>query len=93
MSKPESTREQIAARLKTAREAAGLSQGQVAKLLKMHRPDHFGNRGGKAAGGGRGTGGVCELCTESASNGLPPRPRSPTRVRTAYFSPRASYPR
>src|ERR1700677_5055430 len=32
------TREQIAARLKTAREAAGLSQGQVAKLLKMHRP-------------------------------------------------------
>jgi len=34
----ESTREQIAARLKTAREAAGLSQGQVAKLLKLHRP-------------------------------------------------------
>src|SRR5580700_5384307 len=38
MTKPETTREQIAARLKTAREAAGLSQGQVAKLLKMHRP-------------------------------------------------------
>lgn len=35
---PESTREQIAARLKMAREAAGLSQGQVAKLLDMHRP-------------------------------------------------------
>jgi transcriptional regulator with XRE-family HTH domain len=38
MTKPETTREQIAARLKTARDAAGLSQGQVAKLLKMHRP-------------------------------------------------------
>jgi transcriptional regulator with XRE-family HTH domain len=35
---PESTREHIAARLRTAREAAGLSQGQVAKLLGMHRP-------------------------------------------------------
>jgi transcriptional regulator with XRE-family HTH domain len=34
----ESTREQIAARLRSAREAAGLSQGQVAKLLKWHRP-------------------------------------------------------
>jgi transcriptional regulator with XRE-family HTH domain len=34
----ESTREQIAARLRTAREAAGLSQGQVAKLLDFHRP-------------------------------------------------------
>jgi transcriptional regulator with XRE-family HTH domain len=34
----ESTREQIAARLRTAREAAGLSQGQVAKLLDYHRP-------------------------------------------------------
>jgi transcriptional regulator with XRE-family HTH domain len=34
----ESTREQIAARLKTARDAAGLSQGQVAKLLNFHRP-------------------------------------------------------
>jgi transcriptional regulator with XRE-family HTH domain len=38
MTKPKITREQIAARLKTAREAAGLSQGQAAKLLKMHRP-------------------------------------------------------
>lgn len=28
----------IAERLKQARKAAGLSQGQVAKLLKMHRP-------------------------------------------------------
>src|SRR5438874_2515177 len=28
----------IAARLREARKAAGLSQGQVAKLLKMHRP-------------------------------------------------------
>ncbi|MGH9352995.1 MAG: helix-turn-helix domain-containing protein [Terriglobia bacterium] len=34
----ENTREQIAARLRTAREAAGLSQGQVARLLKWHRP-------------------------------------------------------
>lgn len=34
----DSTREQIAARLRAAREAAGLSQGQVAKLLKCHRP-------------------------------------------------------
>ena len=38
MTVSESTREQIAARLRTAREAAGLSQGQVAKLLKLHRP-------------------------------------------------------
>lgn len=34
----ESAREHIAARLRTAREAAGLSQGQVAKLLDLHRP-------------------------------------------------------
>jgi transcriptional regulator with XRE-family HTH domain len=34
----ESTREQIANRLRVAREAAGLSQGQVAKLLGYHRP-------------------------------------------------------
>jgi transcriptional regulator with XRE-family HTH domain len=34
----ESTREQIANRLRTARDAAGLSQGQVAKLLNFHRP-------------------------------------------------------
>jgi transcriptional regulator with XRE-family HTH domain len=38
MTKSESTREQIAARLRTAREAAGLSQGQAAKILKFHRP-------------------------------------------------------
>lgn len=31
-------REQIAARLRMAREAAGLTQGQVAKKLEMHRP-------------------------------------------------------
>lgn len=29
---------QIAARIREARKAAGLSQGQVAKLMKMHRP-------------------------------------------------------
>jgi transcriptional regulator with XRE-family HTH domain len=34
----DSTREQIAAKLRSAREAAGLSQGQVAKLLGLHRP-------------------------------------------------------
>jgi transcriptional regulator with XRE-family HTH domain len=34
----ESTREQIAVRLRAARDAAGLSQGQVAKLLNVHRP-------------------------------------------------------
>jgi transcriptional regulator with XRE-family HTH domain len=34
----DSTKEQIAARLRTARDAAGLSQGQAAKLLGMHRP-------------------------------------------------------
>lgn len=31
-------RAQIASRLRTAREAAGLSQGQVAKLMGFHRP-------------------------------------------------------
>ena len=31
-------REQIAGRLRMARESAGLSQGQVAKRLQMHRP-------------------------------------------------------
>lgn len=31
-------RVQIAARIREARKAAGLSQGQVAKLMKMHRP-------------------------------------------------------
>ena len=34
----EITRDQIAGRLRTAREAAGLTQGQVAKLLGLHRP-------------------------------------------------------
>ncbi len=32
------TRMAIAARLRMAREAAGLSQGQAAKLMEMHRP-------------------------------------------------------
>lgn len=32
------TKEAVAQRLRLAREQAGLSQGQVAKLLKMHRP-------------------------------------------------------
>jgi transcriptional regulator with XRE-family HTH domain len=31
-------RAQIASRLRAAREAAGLSQGQVAKLMDFHRP-------------------------------------------------------
>lgn len=31
-------RHEIATRLKEARQQAGLSQGQVARLLKMHRP-------------------------------------------------------
>lgn len=35
---PEPTREQIAGRIRIAREAAGLSQGQVAKLMGVHRP-------------------------------------------------------
>ncbi|MCA9180404.1 MAG: helix-turn-helix transcriptional regulator [Planctomycetales bacterium] len=34
----ESKRVQIAKRLRNAREAAGVSQGQVARLLGMHRP-------------------------------------------------------
>ena len=34
----ESMRVQIAKRLRNAREAAGVSQGQVARLLGMHRP-------------------------------------------------------
>lgn len=39
MSKSETTlRSEIAARIKEARKMAGLSQGQVAKLLKVHRP-------------------------------------------------------
>ncbi len=32
------SRAAIAARLRMAREAAGLSQGQTAKLMEMHRP-------------------------------------------------------
>lgn len=35
---PETQRSAIAERLREARKAAGLSQGQVAKLLQMHRP-------------------------------------------------------
>jgi transcriptional regulator with XRE-family HTH domain len=34
----EQTRATLAARLKEARERAGLTQSQVARLLKMHRP-------------------------------------------------------
>lgn len=36
--KSESRRIEIAARLRTAREAAGLTQGQVAQKLQVHRP-------------------------------------------------------
>jgi len=36
--KPTNARAEIASRLRTAREAAGLSQGQVAKMLGVHRP-------------------------------------------------------
>ena len=35
---PSELREQIAGRLRMARETAGLSQGQVAKRLSLHRP-------------------------------------------------------
>lgn len=38
MSGHEMDRDRLAARLRTAREMAGLSQGQVAKLLGLHRP-------------------------------------------------------
>lgn len=38
MSDIDSIRTSIAARLRAAREQAGLSQGQVAKLLDLHRP-------------------------------------------------------
>ena len=38
MSTSDTTRGQIASRLRAAREAAGLSQGQTARLLDMHRP-------------------------------------------------------
>lgn len=36
--KTEDARLMLASRLKEARKAAGLSQGQVAKLLQVHRP-------------------------------------------------------
>jgi len=38
VSTPDDLREAIAGRLRTARETAGLSQGQAAKRLEMHRP-------------------------------------------------------
>lgn len=38
MTSAETTTDQIAARLRLAREQAGLSQGQVAKMLGLHRP-------------------------------------------------------
>ena len=38
MTKPTDAKQVIAARLKEARELAGLSQGQAAKKLDMHRP-------------------------------------------------------
>jgi transcriptional regulator with XRE-family HTH domain len=36
--KSESRREEIGLRLRTARQMAGLTQGQVARLLNLHRP-------------------------------------------------------
>lgn len=49
MSTARSTRQVIRNRLREARELAGLSQGQVARILKMHRPTiseiEAGNRG------------------------------------------------
>lgn len=38
MEKPDAKRQAIASRLKVARERAGLTQGQVAKMLGLHRP-------------------------------------------------------
>lgn len=38
MPRAKSSREDLAQRLRLAREQAGLSQGQVARLLDMHRP-------------------------------------------------------
>ena len=38
MTKDTTKREALASRLRLAREQAGLSQGQVAKILEMHRP-------------------------------------------------------
>jgi len=34
----DSARERVAARLRLARESAGLTQGQVARMMHMHRP-------------------------------------------------------
>lgn len=34
----DSLRNEIASRLRIAREAAGLTQGQVARMMKLHRP-------------------------------------------------------
>lgn len=38
MDDPETRRARIADRLRTARELAGLSQGQVSRLIGLHRP-------------------------------------------------------
>ena len=38
MASSDSARDLIAERVRTAREQAGLSQGQTAKLMEMHRP-------------------------------------------------------
>lgn len=38
MRSSEPNKEELAQRLRVAREQAGLSQGQVARLLEMHRP-------------------------------------------------------
>ena len=38
MNENETQKDRLAARLRSAREMAGLSQGQVAKLLGLHRP-------------------------------------------------------
>lgn len=38
MASPDTARDLIAQRMKLAREQAGLSQGQAAKLLDLHRP-------------------------------------------------------
>ena len=47
VSKNESRREEIGLRLRTARQMAGLlTQGQVARLLKLHRPSVSGGAGG-----------------------------------------------
>ena len=38
MSSSEAVRAEVAQRLRSAREMAGLSQGQVAEMMKLHRP-------------------------------------------------------